>query len=94
MSTTTIRLDDDLRSRVTAAAERTGVTAHAFMLDAITQGVSRSEEDEAFHRLADARWSKFLADGKVVPWSETKAWIEAAARGESRPRPTARTFKR
>ena len=37
MSTTTIRLEDDLKARVAAAAERAGVTAHAFILDAIEQ---------------------------------------------------------
>ena len=33
MSTTTIRIDDDLKARVTAAAQRAGKTAHAFILD-------------------------------------------------------------
>lgn len=35
MTTTTIRLEDDLKSRVAAAAERESKTAHAFMRDAI-----------------------------------------------------------
>ncbi len=36
MSTTTIRIEDELKARVAAVAERAGKTAHACMLDAIT----------------------------------------------------------
>ena len=35
MSTTTIRLEDDLKERIAQAAERTGRSAHAFIVDAI-----------------------------------------------------------
>jgi predicted transcriptional regulator len=90
MTTTTIRIEDDLKARITAAAERAGKTTHAFMLDAIAQTVEQVEIDEAFHRLADKRWAKILASGKTVPWDEARAWVEARSRG-SRPRkPVAR----
>ena len=47
MTTTTIRIDDDLKARVAAAAERAGKTAHVFILDAIAQTVEQVELDEA-----------------------------------------------
>ena len=81
MSTTTIRLDDDLKARVTAAAKRAGKTAHAFILEAIAQTVEQGEMDEAFHRIADKRWAKVLATGKTVSWDDAKSWIEARSRG-------------
>ena len=56
MSTTTIRIDEELKERVAAAAEKAGKTAHAFMLDAIQHGVHQAELDDDFHRVADARW--------------------------------------
>ena len=90
MSTTTIRIDDELKERVAAAAEKAGKTAHAFMLDAIQQGVDQAELDEDFHRAADARWSKLLATGKTVAWDDAKAWLEARARGERPRKPVAR----
>lgn len=90
MATTTIRIDDDLKARVTAAAERAGKTAHAFMLDAITATVEQDETDEAFHRVADERWARVLETGETVAWDEAKAWLEARARGEHSPRPTPR----
>ena len=90
MTTTTIRIDDDLKARIAAAAEHAGKTAHAFILDAIARTVEQVEADEAFHRVADARWAKVLATGKTVPWDAARAWLEARSRGEHPSRPAAR----
>jgi predicted transcriptional regulator len=94
MATTTIRIEDDLKARVAAAAERAGKTAHAFMLDAISRTVEQAEQDEAFHRLADERWAKILATGKTVPWEDAKAWLEARSRGKHPHKPAARKPRR
>ncbi len=53
MSTTTVRIEDDLKVRIAAAAQRVGKTAHAFILDAIAQTVEQVELDEEFQRVAD-----------------------------------------
>ncbi len=90
MPTTTIRLDGDLKARVAAAAESAGKTAHAFILEAIARTVEQAEEDEAFRRLAESRWSRILETGETVAWDAAKTWIEARARGEAPPRPRAR----
>ena len=58
MSTTTIRIEEDLKARIAAAAHLAGKTSHAFILDAIAQTVEQVEIDEEFHRLADERWAK------------------------------------
>ena len=79
MPTTTIRLEDDLKSRVVAAAESAGKTAHAFMLDAIAQTVEQVELDNAFNAVADARWTRLQATGKTVDWDEAKAYLKARA---------------
>ncbi len=90
MGTTTIRIDDDLKRRVAAAAERVGKTTHAFILDALSENVEHIELDGAFHALADERWANILATGQTVPWDAAKAWLEARSRGENPPRPAAR----
>jgi predicted transcriptional regulator len=90
MSTTTIRIEEDLKARVAAAAERTGKTSHAFILDAIAQTVEQSELDDEFHRIADKRWANILATGKTVPWEEAKSYLEARSRGERPRKPAAR----
>jgi predicted transcriptional regulator len=90
MATTTIRIENDLKARVAAAAERAGTTPHAFMLEAIAQTVERDEVDAAFHRTADERWAKVLATGKTVPWVDAKAWLDARSRGENPGKPVPR----
>lgn len=90
MATTTIRLDDEMKERIAAAAERAGKSSHAFMLDAIAESVTRDEEDRAFYELADQRWAQFQADGLAVPWDEVRPWLEARARGDNPPWPKAR----
>ena len=90
MSTTTIRIEDELKARVAVAAERNGKTAHAFILDAIEQTVEQAELDADFHRIADARWAGLMRSGETVPWTEARAWIEARERGEPARKPAAR----
>jgi predicted transcriptional regulator len=90
MTTTTIRIDDDLKARVAAAAERAGKSAHAFIVDAIARTVEQVELDEAFQRVGEERWAKVLATGKTVAWNDAKTWIEARARGERPRKPVAR----
>jgi len=94
MSTTTIRLDEQLKARLASAAERAGTTAHAFILAAIEQTVEQSELEEAFHRVAERRWAALLASGKSIAWDEASAYIAARARGERPRKPAARQLKR
>jgi len=90
MSTTTIRIDDELKERVAAVADRAGKTAHSFMVDAIAQATEEAEQNDEFHQVAGQRWAKFLATGEAIPWGEARAYLEARARGEKVRRPRAR----
>jgi predicted transcriptional regulator len=92
MSTTTIRIEDELKARVAAVAERAGKTAHAFILDAITQTVEQVEQDNAFHALGTKRWQAIQATGQTVAWDEAKAYLAARAQGSSVRKPAARKF--
>jgi predicted transcriptional regulator len=94
MSTTTIRIEDDLKARVAAAAERAGKTAHAFIVEAIQQTVEQVEVDAEFHRVADERWAKLLATGKTVAWGDARAYLEARAQGRRPRKPAARKLGR
>ncbi|MEP7302164.1 MAG: hypothetical protein ABI699_11590 [Caldimonas sp.] len=53
MTTTTIRLGNELNARVAAAAAPEGKTAHAFILDAIALTVEQAEMDEGFRRVSE-----------------------------------------
>lgn len=94
MSTTTIRIDDDLKERVATAARLAGKTAHAFMLEAIEQTVEQAEIDAQFDRLADERWVEVLAAGRTVAWDDAKAYLEARLRGDKARRPAAHRPRR
>jgi predicted transcriptional regulator len=77
MPTTTIRLDDSMKERISAAADHAGKSAHAFILDAI----------------ADERWKAILASGQTVSWEVAKAYLVAKSRGKSPKTPLARSAK-
>ncbi|MBC7636933.1 MAG: ribbon-helix-helix protein, CopG family [Acetobacteraceae bacterium] len=93
MTTTTIRIEDELKARVAAVASRAGKSTHAFILDAIAETVERVEQEDALHRIADERWADILATGQTVNWDDTKAWLGARSRGEKPPKPAARTLQ-
>lgn len=93
MSTTTIRIEDTLKARIAAAADRAGTTTHAFILEAIERTVEQVEQEEEFHQLANARWTKLMETGKTVSWDEAKDYVAARARGERPAKPTARKPK-
>ena len=94
MSTTTIRIEDDLKNRVAAAAEQAGKTAHAFIMDAIARTVEQVELDNAFHALADERWAKLRTTGKTVAWDDAKAYLLARANGARPRKPVARKLSK
>ena len=93
MSTTTIRIDDELKARLAQLAQQSGKTAHAFILEAITQTVEQAEQDNAFHSLADQRWDRIQATGKTVSWDAAQGYLQARARGENPRKPAPRKPK-
>ena len=73
MSTTTIRLPEELKARIAKVAEREGVTAHGFILGVVEAKVGELERRRDFHDEADRRWQQFLADGNALDWNEVRA---------------------
>lgn len=94
MSTTTIRLPDELKSRITDAAERAGTTAHNFILEAIAEKVELDEKRNDFHNLAEQRYANIVASGKAIPWNEMRSYLEDRIAGKSSSRPTAKKLAR
>lgn len=87
MSTTTIRLPEDLKARITSAAERAGKTTHSFILEAIAEKAEREELRTSFDEEADARFAKILATGETLPWSDVRRYVEDRTAGKKSPRP-------
>lgn len=94
MSTTTIRISDELKSRIADAAERAGTTPHGFILEALEEKVGEAERRARFQDEAQARWRSFVADGQALEWGEIRDYLGRRARGESATVPAKKTFGR
>ena len=74
--TTTIRLTEELKERVSSAAERAGKTTHGFILEAIIEKTALEEQRAQFEAEADARFTKILETGKTLPWDEVRHYLD------------------
>ena len=94
MSTTTIRLSDDLKCRVAALAKRAGTTAHGFILEAIAEKTEQAERQADFDAIAENRYAEIVSSGKTIPWSEMRKYLETRVAGKQAKRPIARKLMR
>lgn len=94
MPTTTVRLPDDLKDRIARAAERAGITSHAFILDAIAERVDAEERRNEFHETAEDRYAQIVASGETIPWSEMRTYLEDRVAGKKSTRPAASKLSR
>jgi predicted transcriptional regulator len=94
MATTTIRIPDDLKARVAAAAKREGKTAHSFILEAIAEKAEQEERRSDFDAVAERRFAEIVASGKTVPWGEMRAYLEDRLAGKTTRRPVAKKLAR
>ncbi len=94
MSTTTIRLPEDLKARVAAVAEREGTTSHNFILEAIAEKTDAAERRADFADVAEQRYAGIVASGKTIPWPEMQRYLESRVAGKKAKRPAARKLAR
>ena len=94
MSTTTIRLPQELKDRVARAAERAGTTAHSFILEAIAEKADLEERRSEFQDTAEQRYAEIVASGKTVPWTDMRRYLQRRLSGTKAVLPKARTLAR
>jgi predicted DNA-binding protein len=94
VSTTTIRLPEELKARVAAAAERAGTTSHNFILEAIAEKADSAERRADLADVAERRYAGIVASGKTIPWAEMRRYLEDRAAGKKAKRPAARKLAR
>lgn len=89
MSTTTVRLPEELKARVARAAKRAGISTHALIVEAIGDKAREMEQRQQFVDEAESRYSDIVASGKTIPWSEMRRYLEGRMGGADprRPRP-------
>lgn len=91
-TTTTLKLPEALKKRITPLAESAGKTAHAWMVEALETQASAMEKRRAFVESALASRAEVERTGRVYRSEDVHAWMIARASGRKVPKP--RSYKR
>lgn len=92
MSTTTIRLPDELKARVERLALASGSTVHGFMVEVIAEAADQRERRDAFHAEAERRFGRMQRTGEYHTHDDLRTYAMALARGEKPERPVPRVM--
>jgi predicted transcriptional regulator len=90
MSTTTIRLPEELKARIARAAKAAGTTSHNFIVEAIAERTEAAERRAEFYDQADQRYARILETGETLDWEECRAYLMDRALGKTAQRPVVR----
>jgi len=90
MSTTTIRLPEELKARIAEAARAEGLSTHAFMVQAIELRAAHLEAQQDFRRTASRRLAEAERNGESIPWADARRYLLDRATGKKPVRPRAR----
>jgi predicted transcriptional regulator len=93
---TSIKLKDDLKTRISKLSEQRKRSAHWIMREAILQYLDREEARESFTQEAEVSWSEFEPTGMHLTGEETRAWLrtwELMRRPKPRQAKPASTFQ-
>lgn len=93
MTTTSLKLPDDVKQLAAAAAKQQGITPHAFMVDAIRVAATNAERRVQFVADAVASRKETAKSGKGYAAQEVHAYLRAKAQGKSAQKPRAKTWR-
>jgi predicted transcriptional regulator len=82
VSTTSLKLDPDLKQRVQQLASARRRSAHWVMREAVEQYVSREEMRERLRQDALAAWNHYQTTGLHATSEEAEAWLAKLEAGE------------
>ena len=94
MSTTTVRLSDELKTRIARAARRAGTTPHNFILEAIAEKAEQAEQRNDFVAMAESRYANIVETGKTIPWKDMQRHLADKLAGKKPARPIAKKLAR
>ena len=89
MTTTSIRLPEDLKQRVASLAALAGTTAHSFIVEAVQQRVEQAQVRNEFLGESLARMQELDFTGRAVPWVDARQYLLDRAEGKKTVRPKA-----
>ena len=73
---TSVKLDDDLKSRIQHLADARHRSAHWIMREAIREYVEREEAREGFKQEALASWKAYKETGRHLTGKELRNWLK------------------
>lgn len=93
MSTTSLKLSDELKQRAVTAAEQRGVSPHAFMVQAIEQAAAAAERRAVFVSEAQTAREEMLRTGKGYAAREVHAYLKVRIAGKKPAKPKATSWQ-
>lgn len=93
MSTTSLKLTEEVKQLAAAAAKQQGVTLHAFMVDAIRAAATNAERRAQFVADAVASRNEAVRSGKGYAAEQVHAYLRARAEGKPTRKPRAKTWR-
>lgn len=93
MTTTSLKLPDDLKQRTASAARQLGISPHAFMLHAIEKAALAAEQRNQFVADALAAREALLETGQGYDVGEVHAYLKGRVAGKVIPRPVPRSWQ-
>ncbi|HEY0587686.1 MAG TPA: CopG family transcriptional regulator [Pseudoduganella sp.] len=93
MSTTSLKLPEDLKERAASAAQDLGVSTHAFMVEAIRQATEQTEIRAKFVEAALTARAEMLESGTGYEAHEVRAYLRQRLQDKHTPRPAAKPWR-
>lgn len=93
MSAASLKLPEGLKRRIARLAGAANKTAHACMVEALSQEAGRAELRERFAKDAAISEAETMRSGKAIPSAAAFDYLEARAEGKAVRRPQARTWR-
>ena len=90
MTTTSLKLPDDLKNRAAVSAKARGVTMHAFMVEAVQQATTAAERRAHFVKDALAARREFAVTSLSYDWAEVRDYYRAKLQGRKTVKPRLR----
>lgn len=85
---TSLKIDEQLKSRVQQLALQRRRSAHWIMLEAIQQYVEQEEARESFRQQALASWQAYQETGLHLTGQETRDWLTSWGTDDETAAPT------
>lgn len=93
MSTTSLKLSDELKQRAATAAQELGISTHAFMIDAIRQAADAVEQRSEFIAQAQAARADMLQSGQGHDANDVRTYLRQRIANKQIGRPATKPWR-